>query len=368
MSNPSVESAELRMRDWIRPELQALRAYPVADAQGMLKLDAMENPNPWPGALGKQWRQTLLEVEANRYPHPQAPAVKERLRQFMGVGDDLDLLLGNGSDELIQILAMAVTAPGRCILAPEPSFVMYRMIATFTGMEYTGVPLHADFSLDLDAMLSAIDQKQPALVFLALPNNPTGNRFELAQVEQIIAAAPGLVVLDEAYMAFTDSDHLELARCHPNVVVMRTLSKIGLAGLRLGVLIGSPVWLDQFEKLRLPYNINVLTQASVVFALDHYQDLRHQTLELRRERDRLMQSLKAIEQLEVFPSEANFILVRVKSQAAGDVFEALKQQGILIKCLDGSHPLLRGCLRITIGLPEDNQRVLRALGQILGNA
>ncbi len=350
---------------WVRPELQALSAYPVADAQGMLKLDAMENPNPWPGSLRDAWLAKLADIEANRYPDPRAPEVQDRIRKVMEIEDSLEVLLGNGSDELIQIIAMALSGPGRTILAPEPSFVMYRMIATFTGMDYAGVPLKADFSLDLEAMLASIASHQPALVFLALPNNPTGNVFPAEAVEAIVQASPGLVVIDEAYMAFTDREHLDLVRRYNNVVVMRTLSKVGLAGLRLGILIGSPKWLGQFEKLRLPYNINVLTQASVSFALDHYDELRDQTDRLREERDGLFRELQTIPQLEPFPSEANFILVRVHGRPAREVHESLKASGILIKCLDGAHPLLAGCLRLTVGLAEDNRRVLDALRHVL---
>ena len=365
MSGESGTSIEERTRAWVRPELQALQAYPVAHAEGLLKLDAMENPNPWPGPLQDQWLQQLAGIEVNRYPDPQAPAVKARIRRVMDIEPSLEVMLGNGSDELIQIVAMALAAPGRTVLAPEPSFVMYRMIAAFTGMAYEGVSLRDDFSLDMDAMLAAIERCQPALVFLALPNNPTGNLFPPEQVEAIVRAAPGLVVLDEAYMAFTESDHLDFARRFDNLVVMRTLSKVGLAGLRLGILIGAPQWLNQFEKLRLPYNINVLTQASAAFALDHYPELQAQTGQLRKERERLFRSLTSMPRLQPFPSEANFILARVMNGSARAVFEALKDEGILIKCLDGAHPLLANCLRFTVGLPEDNHRVLAALTAIL---
>lgn len=365
MTGQSGISIEERIRTWVRPELQALQAYPVAHGEGLLKLDAMENPNPWPGSLQAQWLQHLAGIEVNRYPDPQAPALKTRLRRLMDVEPSLEVMLGNGSDELIQIVAMALAAQGRTVLAPEPSFVMYRMIAAFTGMAYEGVSLRDDFGLDMGAMLEAIERTRPALVFLALPNNPTGNLFPPEQVETIARAAPGLVVLDEAYMAFTDSDHLDFVRRHQNLVVMRTLSKVGLAGLRLGILIGAPQWLNQFEKLRLPYNINVLTQASAAFALDHYPELQAQTRQLRAERERLFRSLQSIPLLQPYPSEANFILARVKDRSARAVFEALKAEGILIKCLDGAHPLLANCLRFTVGLPDDNRRVVEALTAIL---
>lgn len=363
---------EARIESLIRPEIQSLKSYHVPDSSGLLKLDAMENPHPWPGALRAAWQKCLEGVEANRYPDAAASVLREALRQHLALDAleqqnnvELDILLGNGSDELIQILAMACAKPGASILAPEPGFVMYQMIARFTGMSYHGVPLQKDWSLDEAAMLQAIDDHQPALIFLAVPNNPTGNVFDRSAIERIIHAAKGLVVIDEAYLPFTDSDLLTLCASHTNVLVMRTLSKAGLAGLRLGMLMGDRAWLKELDKLRLPYNINVLTQASAVFALEHYDALSRQTEELRQARQSLFDRLQSMDGLEVFPSEANFILVRCLQRPAKEVFARMKAQGVLIKCLDGSHPLLAQCLRLTVGRDEDNAVMLKALTQAM---
>ena len=347
----------------IRPEIKALTAYHVPPADNMLKLDAMENPFNWPGRLQNEWFEALKNVSVNRYPDPAAQAVKDKLRQVMGVDDRFDIMLGNGSDEIIQIIAMALAGTGRVIMAPEPSFVMYAMIAKFVGMEYVGVPLEEGFTLDLSAFLTAIETHEPSLIFLAQPNNPTGNLFEADDVRKIIESTSGLVVLDEAYMAFTDSDLLPMLEEHSNVVVMRTVSKVGLAGLRLGMLVGEPAWLNEFDKIRLPYNINVLTQASAEFALTHYDGLLEQTKLIRSERNRVCSALEQFEGFTVFPSEANFLLVRVtkENMSAKEIFEKLKTEGILIKCLDGGHPLLQSCLRLTIGSPAENDRLLTAL-------
>ena len=353
----------------VRPEIRALSSYHVPDASGYLKLDAMENPNAWPGESLKQaWLDALSSVEANRYPDPAARAVKSALAQRMGLpelqeksGIELELMFGNGSDEIIQILAMALASTDRCIMAPEPSFVMYSMIAKYVGMPYVGVPLTDEYELEPGAFVQAMQENNPALVFLAVPNNPTGNVFTLEAIEEIVEACPGLVVIDEAYLAFTDSDLLELCVKYENVVVMRTLSKVGLAGLRLGFLMGPKAWLDQFDKLRLPYNINVLTQASAQFALEHYDDLVEQTEALREARTDLFNELVQFEQLDPYESEANFILVRVLTRPAREVFEAMKREGVLIKCLDGAHPSLAECLRLTVGRPEDNAQMLGAL-------
>lgn len=351
----------------IRPEVLSLSAYHVPETGRMLKLDAMENPYSLPDHLRQQWLNVLAAVQINRYPHPGSPGVKAGLRNLMGLKPEYDLVLGNGSDELIQLIAMAIAKPGATLLAVEPSFVMYRMIAQFLGLRYHGVPLTEDFALDRTALLAAIKKEQPALVFLAQPNNPTGNVFDPAVVEAVIAATPGLVVIDEAYLAFTEANALPWLDRYPNVLVMRTLSKVGLAGLRLGFLAGRPEWITEIDKLRLPYNINVLTQASAEFALTHYDVFREQTELLRHERKRLTEQLQTLALDKVWPSEANFVLVRTASGEARSVFEALKKQNVLIKCLDGAHPLLKDCLRLTVGTPAENQTLLEALEQALSD-
>ncbi|MDH5191698.1 MAG: aminotransferase class I/II-fold pyridoxal phosphate-dependent enzyme, partial [Gammaproteobacteria bacterium] len=262
-----------KVKKLIRPEIQALSAYHVADASGLIKLDAMENPYGWPDDMVSDWLARLKSAELNRYPDPEAKALVKALRRNIGLSNNMELMLGNGSDELIQIVLMSVASHDRVVMAPSPTFVMYDMIARFTAMQYVGVPLKEDFSLDMDAMLSAIKQYQPAVIFLAWPNNPTGNLFDKSDVEAIIKASSGLVIVDEAYHAFCgDSFVPELAH-YDNLLVMRTLSKTGLAGLRLGMLMGAPEWITEFNKVRLPYNINILSQASAGFALEHTEVL-----------------------------------------------------------------------------------------------
>jgi histidinol-phosphate aminotransferase len=271
----------------------------------------------------------------------------------------MDVLLGNGSDEIIQVLALAVAKPGAVLLSVEPSFVMYKMIAAFTGMRYVGVPLTQDFSLDVHATLDAIKREQPALVFLAYPNNPTGNLFDAEAVKQIIEASPGLVVVDEAYYAFaSDSFIPQLAR-YDNLLVMRTFSKLGMAGLRLGFLAGSKAWLEQLEKLRLPYNVGVLPQLIASKLLQHHDVLLVQAESIKQERARLMTVLNDIHGVKAYPSEANFILFRVAK--ATQIFEGLKQRGVLIKNLNGAHPALADCLRVTVGTPEEDAKFIAAL-------
>ncbi len=260
---------------------------------------------------------------------------------------------------------MALAKPDAVLLSVEPSFVMYRMIAGFCGMCYVGVPLKDDFGLDEDALLAAIETQRPALVFLAYPNNPTGNAFDRAVIERVIRATPGVVVVDEAYHAFTGGlSYLgELTR-YENLLLMRTVSKLGLAGLRLGYMVGAPRWLDQFDKLRLPYNINILTQLAADQALSHLDTLEAQADITIAERGRMAEALSGLPGVVVFPSQANFLLFRVAD--AAKVFAGLKARGVLIKNLHGAHPLLADCLRVTVGAPEENEAFLAALGAELG--
>ncbi len=355
---------KIAVEQLIRPEIRAMASYAVPSADNMIKLDAMENPYQWNESDKHAWLEELSQVSLNRYPDPAAAPLQQQLRRVMGIDDSLDVMLGNGSDELIQMLMLAVAKPGATVLSPEPGFSMYKMIASWVGLNYIGVPLGTDFSLDGQGMLSTIKEHQPALIFLALPNNPTGNLFDVNVLQQIIEASSGLVILDEAYTAFASRDHLDWASKYNNVLVMRTLSKVGLAGLRLGLLVGAPAWIEQFNKVRMPYNINVLTQASATFALTRYNTLLEQADSIKQERQRFLVSLKALDNLTVFPSEANFILFRLENNAQ-DVFAGLKEKGILIKCLDGSHPLLKGCLRVTVGLPEENTQFLAVLKDLL---
>ena len=348
----------------VRPEILALRAYQVPDSTGLIKLDAMENPYTWPEGLRREWLALLETLDVNRYPDPRGRELQAALRAATEIPEGMDLLLGNGSDELIQMLALMVARAGRKVVSVDPGFVMYRMIALFAGLEYVGVPLRGgDFSLDLPLVLETLEREQPVLTFIAYPNNPTGNLFDAVAIERIIEAAPGLVILDEAYAPFTDSSFLPRLGRWPNLLVMRTVSKMGLAGLRLGYLVGPGGWMEEIDKVRLPYNVNVLTQVSAAFALRHAQVFEEQTRGIREERGRLYAALVEMGGVAPYPSEANFILLRLSERNAGDIFEALKAAGVLVKNLDGAHPSLVDCLRVTVGRPEENDALLDALAR-----
>lgn len=349
----------------LRPEVRALKAYHVPDSKGYVKLDAMENPYDWPDSMVSEWLEVLRGASPNRYPDPACDELKSALKVSNEVPSGCDLLLGNGSDEIIQILLMALN-PRATVMAPEPTFVMYRQIANSLGLNFVGVPLDPiDFSMDLSAFTEAVVEYDPALIFLAYPNNPTANLFDRQAIDAILKTSRGLVVVDEAYAPYASASYMGSLPDFPRLLVMRTLSKLGLAGLRLGFLAGAPSWIMELEKLRLPYNINVLTQKSALFALSRQTILDQQVAAILSERARLMSLLRTIQGIHVFESSTNFVLLRLEHGAAGSVFEQLKSQGVLIKNLDPQGGALKGCLRITIGTPEENDRFLEAFRSIL---
>jgi len=355
--------------DRIRAEIRALSSYHVQPSEGMVKLDAMENPFAFPEPLRAGLAEALAATALNRYPAASPADLKQSIRGAMHIPAELEILLGNGSDEIIQLIAMAVATPGAALLSVEPAFVMFKMIATFCGLRYVGVPLRKDFSLDLPAVLAAIERERPAVAFIAYPNNPTGNRFDREAIRAIIgslAKHDGLAVIDEAYFAFSPDTFLDEISQYDNAVLLRTVSKLGLAGIRLGMLIGRPQWLDQFDKLRLPYNINVLTQAAARFALAHYDQLLAQTKVIAAERERVAAALDRIPGVARYPSDANFILVRVAD--ANATYAALLSRRILVKNTSNTHPLMQNTLRLSIGTPAENDALLVALSTALSAA
>jgi len=353
-------------QDIIRRDVLAMTSYPVPDASGFVKLDAMENPFPLPADLAAQLGERLAAVALNRYPAPRPEALIAKLKRAMRVPADCDVLLGNGSDEIISMITIACAKPGAKVLAPVPGFVMYAMSAKFAQVEFVGVPLKADFTLDVEAMLTAIAEHTPAVIWLAYPNNPTGTLFGEADIERVIAAAAGaksLVVIDEAYQPFAMQSWMPRAGEFDNVVVMRTMSKLGLAGIRLGYLAGRPSWLNEFDKVRPPYNVNVLTQAAADLLLDHVDVLDAQAAQLRAERAALAAEVAKLPGAQVFESAGNFLLVRVPDAAA--VFDTLLSTRILIKNVGKMHPLLANCVRLTVGTPDENAKLLAALKLVL---
>jgi histidinol-phosphate aminotransferase len=351
---------------FIRQDVQSMHAYAIQDSAGMVKLDAMENPFALSPDLQQKLGERLGAVAINRYPGARIDELKQALARYVDLPDGCGLMLGNGSDELIALLAMACDVPGASILSPMPGFVMYAMSAQLQGLAFHGVPLTADFELDEPAMLAALHAHQPAITYIAYPNNPTANLWDAGVIRRLIAEAAtfgGLVVMDEAYQPFSSRSWLDEIRAHPaanaNVLLMRTLSKFGLAGVRLGYMLGPQSLVHEVDKLRPPYNVSVLNAECALFALAHAHVFAQQAAVVRAERTRLLEALAALPGVTPFPSQANMLLVRVPD--AHKTFDGLKARGVLVKNVSRMHPLLAQCLRLTVGTPDENTQLLAAL-------
>jgi histidinol-phosphate aminotransferase len=355
-----------RLARTLRQDVQSMHAYAIQDSRGLIKLDAMENPFSLPPELQQALGERLGRAPIHRYPATVSAELGERLGAHFGVPAGCRVMLGNGSDELIDLLSVACDVPGATILAPVPGFVMYAVSAQLRGLRFVGVPLTSSYELDEAAMLAAIERVRPAITYLANPNNPTGNLWDESVMLRLIDAVgrqDGLVVIDEAYQPFSSRSFMPQLAKWPHVLVMRTLSKFGLAGVRLGYLSGHIAVINEIDKVRPPYNVSVLNAEATHFALDHAGLFAEQAQIIKAQRTRLIQALSDMAGVEVFPSEANMILIRVPNAAA--VFQGMKQRGVLVKNVSGLHGLLRGCLRLTVGTPDENSLMLAALSAAL---
>jgi histidinol-phosphate aminotransferase len=376
----------------IRQDVQSMHAYAVQDSAGMVKLDAMENPFTLSAELQAALGARLGAVAINRYPGARIDDLKAALSSYAGMPDGYGLMLGNGSDELISLLAMACDVPAHQpgnaraesgiagiwqgstgpakILAPLPGFVMYAMSAQLQGLQFIGVPLTEDFELDETAMLAAIEKEKPAITYIAYPNNPTANLWDKTAIQNIIAAAAkinGIVVMDEAYQPFSSHSWIEEIRAHPqqnaNVLLMRTLSKFGLAGVRLGYMLGPQALINEVDKLRPPYNISVLNAECALFAIENKEVFKLQAQQIQAQRAMLLIALEKLPDVKAYKSDANMILVRVPD--ADKAFAGLKARKVLVKNISKMHPLLANCLRLTVGTPDENALMLSALKESL---
>jgi histidinol-phosphate aminotransferase len=353
------EAAKRDLHRLIRQDIQSMHAYAIQPSAGLVKLDAMENPHRLSPELQAALGRRLGALALNRYPAGQVDDLRRALAAYAGMPEGFDIMLGNGSDELISLVAMACDVPGASILAPLPGFVMYAMSAQLQGLKFVGVDLTPDFELDEPAMLAAIAQHQPSIIYLAYPNNPTANLWDDAVIDRIIAAAPGLVVIDEAYQPFSSRSYIDRVARHSHVLLMRTMSKFGLAGVRIGYMMGPQALVAEFDKVRPPYNISVLNCEAALFALEHADVFAAQASALREQRSRVQAALAQLPGVKAWHSDANMILARFPD--AQKTFDGLKAHGLLVKNVSRMHPLLANCLRLTIGTEAENTQLLSAL-------
>jgi histidinol-phosphate aminotransferase len=359
----------------IRAEVRAQVPYHTGPAAGpgpRVKLDANESPfalgEALRGTLAAEFARALADVELHRYPDPTARELRGLLARDLGVSAE-QILIANGSDEAIQLLQLAVACPGAAVAIPVPTFVMYAIGARGMGIRVAEVPLGEAFTLDRSRFLEVVRNERPRLVFLAWPNNPTGNLFEPSAVEAILRACAGpdchaLVVVDEAYAHYSGCSFLSRLGEFPNLVILRTLSKVGLAGIRLGILIANPDVVREVNKVRMPYNVNALSQAAARVVLAHGDVVAEHAAAIVAERDRVLAALAASPGVTAFPSRANFVLIRT-CRPGDAVFADLLAQGVVVRNFSRT-PHLADCLRVTVGSPEENDAFLAALAAALG--
>ena len=351
------------IKQWLRSDIKNIDAYHVPVSKDMIKLDAMESPFGVPEDLKVEFLKCIEQSEVNRYPEADPSPLKDTLRSLMDIPDEFGILLGNGSDELIQLLALACSKDD-LIMSFEPSFVMYELVSKYVNLEYFGVQLDSNFDINLSDALLIIEREKPKIIFIAYPNNPTGNCFDYDAIIEIIKSTNSMVILDEAYYAYSDKSFLSEISNFPNLLVLRTISKIGFAGLRLGLLIGDQETIAQLNKLRLPYNINALTQTSANFLLQDKQRIINNAQIIIEERRRLAHELSLFSKFKVYPSQTNFILVH--SEDAHSLHTALKENGILIKGFPKGSKL-SDFIRISVSEPVENNILIDAIRNYYGS-
>lgn len=351
------------IEQWLRSDIKNIDAYHVPVSKDMIKLDAMESPFGVPEDLKVEFLKCIEQSEVNRYPEADPSPLKDTLRSLMDIPDEFGILLGNGSDELIQLLALACSKDD-LIMSFEPSFVMYELVSKYVNLEYFGVQLDSNFDINLNDALLIIEREKPKIIFIAYPNNPTGNCFDYDAIIEIIKSTNSMVILDEAYYAYSDKSFLSEISNFPNLLVLRTISKIGFAGLRLGLLIGDQETIAQLNKLRLPYNINALTQTSANFLLQDKQRIINNAQIIIEERRRLAHELSLFSKFKVYPSQTNFILVH--SEDAHSLHTALKENGILIKGFPKGTKL-SDFIRISVSEPVENNILIDAIRNYYGS-
>ncbi len=347
----------------VKEGIRKLSPYSVPHFKCRVKLDGNESPFHLPKEVEERVVREIRDIPINRYPDPDAATLREKISKITDFPID-GIVVGNGSDELIELLMITFSGGTGRVLYPVPTFSMFRITSVALGLEPIPVELDAKFDIDAKLMAREIKTKNPDLIFLASPNNPTGNRYSDDRIFEILKNSNGLVVLDEAYCDFSGKSFLPLIQQYENLIVLRTMSKVGFAGLRLGILFGRVEHVREINKVRLPYNVNSLSQRVAEVVLDRVGFVSERIQLINRERGRVYKELKIIRGVTAFPSDANFILFKVED--ADGVFRGLIEKGVLVRNFN-SPGRLENCLRVTIGTPDENNDFLRALREVLSS-
>jgi len=335
----------------VKKSIQKLKPYHIENTPCRIKLDAMENPYPLSKALMKKVLEGIKGIKINRYPDPLASRLKDIIASDIKAPID-NIIIGNGSGE-----------HGDRVLLSIPTFSMYGIIARSLSLMPEGVPLDKNWELPLNKFLSDMERIKPKVIFISYPNNPTGNSFDRESILKVLEKATGIVVIDEAYYNFSRKTFLPYLKEYKNLIILRTLSKIGMAGLRVGYLMADKEICQELNKVRLPYNSNALSQEIASIILENRTEIQKQIGAIISERDRLMEGFKEIKGIEPYPSETNFILFKIDRDSK-EVFDRLSDNGILVRNF-GNDDYLKNCLRVTIGTSEENDEFLDEIKKII---
>jgi histidinol-phosphate aminotransferase len=350
--------SQINLMDLVCAKVKSLKAYHVETVEEGIKLHANENPYPPSPELTKKILARIEKLDLNRYPDPDCKILKEAISTRIGVPKN-QLVIGNGSDELIQSLMQVFCNEGDTVAFPDPTFAMYAITAKSMGLNVHTFPLNDNWDFEADPLVEKLVASHARIVFISYPNNPTGNCFSRTEIQKLVENFKGIVVLDEAYYDFSGKTFLNQMKDHNNLVILRSLSKIGLAGLRVGYGIFPSTLADEINKVRLPYNSNSVSQIAATELMNNFDMVQKQIDSIKEERIRLLNELDKIKSITAFPSDANFVLFEA-SKNGESVFRKLIENGVLIRNL-GAHPRLKNCMRVTIGTKAENDQFLDRL-------
>ena len=344
----------------VKPAVRAVSAYTLAARPARVKINQNENPFELPDELKREVVGEALRRPWGRYPEFDPRELREALADFADWRPD-GVLVGNGSNELIEALLLVTVGPGTRVVIPEPTFTLYALLTGILGGESVRVPLAASHGYDASVLVASARRAAASVVIVCSPNNPTGSVLAPADVARLCRETDGLVVIDEAYHEFAGTTVVPLLVDHPNLVVLRTFSKaMALAGLRVGYLLGAPALVREIDKARLPYNVNFFSEIAALAALRRRDVLAAAVARLRQLRDGLMEEVRSLPGVKVHPSQANFFLLELLEAEPKAIFEALYARGILVRDVT-SYPGLSKCLRVSVGTEEENDALVEAL-------
>ena len=350
--------SQINLMDLVCEKIKSLKAYHVETVENGIKLHANENPYPPSPELLKKILARFEKLNLNRYPDPDCKTLKEAISTRIGVPTN-QLVIGNGSDELIQNLMQVFCNEGDTIAFPDPTFAMYAITAKGMGLKVHTFPLNDNWDFKVTPLIEKLNASHARIVFISYPNNPTGNCFSRTEIQKLVENFEGIVVLDEAYYDFSGQSFLSQMKDHNNLVILRSLSKIGLAGLRVGYGIFPSTLVNEINKVRLPYNSNSISQIGATELMNNFETVQKQINSIKEERTRLLDELAKIKSITAFPSDANFILFKA-SHDGESIYRNLIKNGVLVRNL-GAHPRLKNCMRVTIGTKAENDQFLNRL-------